>query len=230
MGTWVVCTRLQVAPDGVSSKTRSALPLTLKTSTGGASTVGGVAGKGESRRSGGRRRQGGPGSATWSHFEDGPLGFRPADEHGDPPVRSDGAGADRVGARHGKRGRHGPAGIISRPRDFERLMPCPAHGGEQRRRPAGCLQPQDARRSSPTPGGQGGARQVPRPVGLAEQAHPSHHARSRRRRAERRPPRTPPQRSPRHHRRAQPCGARRSRPAAPRNQGSWPRPRPCRRA
>ena len=40
MGTWVVCTRLQVAPDGVSSKTVSALPLTLKTSTGGASAVG----------------------------------------------------------------------------------------------------------------------------------------------------------------------------------------------
>src|ERR1700733_6753488 len=40
MGTSVVCTRLHVAPDGVSSKTRSALRLTLKTSTGGASTVG----------------------------------------------------------------------------------------------------------------------------------------------------------------------------------------------
>src|ERR1700722_3763168 len=45
MGISVVCTRLQVGPDGGRAKTGNALPLTLKTSTGGASTVAGSAGR-----------------------------------------------------------------------------------------------------------------------------------------------------------------------------------------
>ena len=61
-------------------------------------------------------------------------------------------------------------------------MPCPAHGGEQRRHPAGCLQPQDAVAPLPRPTAK---------VGPAKCHDPSvclnrptvHHARSRLRRA-----------------------------------------------
>ena len=173
MGTRVVCTRLQVAPDGVSSKTRSALPLTLKTSTSGASTVGVSPGRASPvapEGGGGRGDQARPPGSTSK--TDG-VDFGRLRRTATRPSAPTALARTESAPGSGKRGRHGPAGVVLRPGDFERPMPCPAHGGEQpssprRRSPA-------ARRTLPPPAtdGQGGARQVPRPIGLAEQADPS---------------------------------------------------------
>ena len=187
-----------------------------------------VAGKGEPRRSGGRRWQAGPGSAARSHLEDGSCGVRTAERGPRPahPSRRRWPGPSPPSAREG--GPTRPRRTHPRPRRPRALDAGPPTVASKVVDPAGRLQPQDPvaalrdRRAGRVP-------QVPLPVVLAEgPTRPP--CCSRWRQVEHRPPRTSRRRSPRQRRKARPCGARRPRPGAPRNRGSWPRTmtvRPC---